>query len=92
MLRQSGVNAWRMAHNPPAPIRLDVMDRLGMLAMDENRDYGGHKGQGGDTAETAPGRSPVARTAESPQLRKGRTGRTGLEANKSRQTGGWRAG
>jgi hypothetical protein len=35
-----------MAHNPPAIARLDVMDRLGMIAMDENRDYGGNKGQG----------------------------------------------
>ena len=41
-----------MAHNPPIPARLDIMDRLGMLAMDENRDYGGHQGQGGTTAET----------------------------------------
>ncbi len=29
----------RMAHNPPIPARLDFMDRLGMLALDENRDY-----------------------------------------------------
>jgi len=28
------------------------MDRLGMLAMDENRDYGGEHGQGGTTVET----------------------------------------
>lgn len=28
-----------MAHNPPIPARLDFMDRLGMLALDENRDY-----------------------------------------------------
>ena len=27
------------------------MDRLGMLAMDENRDYGGNRGQGGNTQE-----------------------------------------
>ena len=51
-LRAVGANAWRMAHNPPIPARLDVMDRLGMLAMDENRDFGGHKGQGGVTDET----------------------------------------
>ena len=31
-----------MAHNPPAPARLDVMDRLGMLALDENHYYGEH--------------------------------------------------
>jgi beta-galactosidase len=40
MLRSVGGNAWRMAHNPPIPARLDFMDRLGMLALDENRDYG----------------------------------------------------
>ena len=50
-LRSVGGNSWRMAHNPPSPARLDFMDRLGMLAIDENRDYGGHKGQGGDTTE-----------------------------------------
>ena len=27
-------------HNPPIPSRLDYMDRLGMLALDENRDFG----------------------------------------------------
>jgi beta-galactosidase/beta-glucuronidase len=41
-----------MAHNPPSPARLDYMDRLGMVAMDENRDYGGNHGQGGTTSET----------------------------------------
>lgn len=51
-LRAVGGNAWRMAHNPPSLSRLDYMDALGMLALDENRDYGGHKGQGGTTAET----------------------------------------
>jgi beta-galactosidase/beta-glucuronidase len=40
-----------MAHNPPAIARLDIMDALGMVAMDENRDYGGNKGQGGITLE-----------------------------------------
>jgi len=52
MLRASGGNSWRMAHNPPAVARLDMMDRLGMLAVDENRDYGGQIGQGGTTPET----------------------------------------
>lgn len=42
LLRSVGANAWRMAHNPPAPGRLDVMDRLGMLALDENHYYGNH--------------------------------------------------
>lgn len=52
MLRSVGGNSWRMAHNPPCPTRLDFMDRLGMLAIDENRDYGGNRGQGGITAES----------------------------------------
>ncbi|KAL6074978.1 Glycosyl hydrolases family 2, sugar binding domain protein [Balamuthia mandrillaris] len=52
-LRSIGANAWRMAHNPPEPSRLSFMDYLGMAAMDENRDYGGHIGQGGNTSETA---------------------------------------
>jgi hypothetical protein len=29
-----------MAHNPPIPARLDYADRLGMLILDENRDFG----------------------------------------------------
>ena len=28
-----------MAHNPPAPTRLDVTDRVGILALDENHFY-----------------------------------------------------
>ena len=47
-LRAAGVNSWRMAHNPPQPIRLDIMDRLGMLALDENHYYGGHTKPYGD--------------------------------------------
>ena len=53
-LRSVGGNAWRMAHNPPSPSRLDFMDALGMLCMDENRDYGGEHGQGGMTTEFVP--------------------------------------
>jgi hypothetical protein len=49
MLRSVGGNAWRMAHNPPIPARINFADRLGVLIMDENRDYGGHHGQGGYT-------------------------------------------
>jgi len=51
-LRAVGGNAWRMAHNPPLPSRLDIMDVLGMVAIDENRDFGGHQGQGGVTDES----------------------------------------
>ena len=42
MLRFSGGNSWRMAHNPPVPARLDVADRIGVLILDENHFYGEH--------------------------------------------------
>jgi beta-galactosidase len=35
VLKASGFNAVRCAHNPPAPQFLDACDRLGMLVMDE---------------------------------------------------------
>jgi len=38
-LKEMGGNAYRCAHNPPAPEFLDACDRLGMLVMDENRDF-----------------------------------------------------
>jgi len=41
-MRAAGVNSWRMAHNPPEPVRLDIMDNLGLLALNENHYYGGH--------------------------------------------------
>ncbi len=36
-LKEMGANAYRCAHNPPAPELLEACDRLGMLVMDENR-------------------------------------------------------
>jgi hypothetical protein len=42
-----------MAHNPPIPARLEIMDRLGMLALDENRNYGGRQQQGGIEDESS---------------------------------------
>ena len=36
-LKEMGSNAYRCAHNPPAPELLDACDRLGMLVMDEVR-------------------------------------------------------
>lgn len=39
-LKEMGSNAYRCAHNPPAAEFLDACDRLGMLVMDENRDFG----------------------------------------------------
>lgn len=35
ILAEMGVNAIRMAHNPPAPELLDMTDRMGFLVMDE---------------------------------------------------------
>lgn len=34
-LKEMGVNAVRMSHNPPDPALLDLCDRLGLLVMDE---------------------------------------------------------
>jgi beta-galactosidase len=39
-LKEMGSNAYRCAHNAPAAEFLDVADRLGMLVMDENRNFG----------------------------------------------------
>ncbi len=39
-LRKMGSNAIRTSHNAPTPALLDACDRLGMLVMDENREYG----------------------------------------------------
>ena len=38
-LKEMGSNAYRCAHNPPSPEFLDACDRLGMLVMDENRNF-----------------------------------------------------
>jgi beta-galactosidase len=38
LLKSSGFNAIRCAHNPPAPALLDACDRLGMLVIDESLD------------------------------------------------------
>lgn len=38
-LKEMGSNAYRCAHNPPASEFLDACDRLGMLVMDENRNF-----------------------------------------------------
>ncbi|KAJ4423344.1 hypothetical protein N0V82_001947 [Gnomoniopsis sp. IMI 355080] len=35
ILREMGVNAIRMSHNPPAPELLDLTDRMGFIIMDE---------------------------------------------------------
>ena len=39
-LKKMGSNAIRTSHNPPTPELLEACDRLGMLVMDENREYG----------------------------------------------------
>lgn len=38
-LKELGSNAYRSAHNPPAEEFLDACDRLGLLVMDENRNF-----------------------------------------------------
>lgn len=38
-LKELGSNAYRCAHNPPAKEFLDACDRLGLLVMDENRNF-----------------------------------------------------
>ena len=35
-LKEMGANAWRCAHNPPAPSLLDAADELGFYVWDEN--------------------------------------------------------
>jgi beta-galactosidase len=39
-LKEMGSNAYRAAHNAPASEFLDAADRLGLLVMDENRNFG----------------------------------------------------
>jgi beta-galactosidase len=39
-LKEMGSNAYRAAHNAPAAEFLDASDRLGMLVIDENRNFG----------------------------------------------------
>ena len=39
-LKEMGSNAYRCAHNAPSAEFLDACDRLGMLVMDENRNFG----------------------------------------------------
>lgn len=38
-LKELGVNAYRCSHNPPSKELLDLTDRLGILVMDENRNF-----------------------------------------------------
>ena len=38
-LKEMGSNAYRSAHNPPAKELLDAADEIGMLVLDENRNF-----------------------------------------------------
>jgi beta-galactosidase len=38
-LKETGANAYRCSHNPPAVHLLDLCDSLGILVMDENRNF-----------------------------------------------------
>ena len=40
MMRAVGANSWRMSHNPPTPHLLDILDRIGVIVWDENRQFG----------------------------------------------------
>lgn len=40
MMRAVGANSWRMSHNPPVPHLLDILDRIGVIVWDENRQFG----------------------------------------------------
>ncbi len=48
LLKASGFNAVRCAHNPPAPAFLDACDRLGMLVIDEAFDNWRERGTPND--------------------------------------------
>lgn len=39
LLKEMGANAYRSAHNPPAPEILTACDRYGLIAMDEHRRF-----------------------------------------------------
>lgn len=39
-MRAVGANSWRMSHNPPIPVLLDIMDSVGILVWNENREFG----------------------------------------------------
>ena len=40
MMRAVGANSWRMSHNPPIPHLLDILDQIGVIVWDENRQFG----------------------------------------------------
>lgn len=39
LIKETGANAYRCAHNPPARAVLDACDRLGLIVIDENRRF-----------------------------------------------------
>lgn len=39
-LKKMGCNAYRTSHNPPTPELLDACDKLGMIVLDETRQFG----------------------------------------------------
>lgn len=48
LLKESGYNAVRLAHNPPSAVLLDACDRLGLYVIDEAFDAWGFAKQPGD--------------------------------------------
>lgn len=39
-MKSVGGNSWRMSHNPPAPMLLNILDELAILVWDETRNFG----------------------------------------------------
>ena len=51
MLKAVGGNARRMSHNPPIPTFLDILDRVGVLVWNENKNFGHYDQWYGDMAD-----------------------------------------
>ena len=51
MLKAVGGNSHRMSHNPPIPTFLDILDRVGVLVWNENRNFGHYDQWYGDMGD-----------------------------------------
>ena len=50
-IRAVGGNARRMSHNPPVPTLLDILDHVGVLVWNENRNFGSYEAWSNDMAD-----------------------------------------